>query len=93
MEINFAATFYSILNEQIIYIARDKPLAAKKFKKDLIESLKKDLKYPYNFKKSIYFDNNLIRDYIFKGYTIVYFINESNNTVEVFEFVKYMETL
>ena len=33
MEINFAATFYSILNEQIIYIARDKPSAAKKLKK------------------------------------------------------------
>ena len=72
MKINFAETFYLLLNEQVTYIARDKPLAAKKFKKDLIESLKRDLKFPLQYKKSIYFNNELIRDYVFKGYTIVY---------------------
>ncbi|WP_309609652.1 type II toxin-antitoxin system RelE/ParE family toxin [Flavobacterium sp.] len=93
MKINFAETFYILLEEQVTYIAKDKPLAAKKFKKDLIVCLKRDLKFPYHFKKSIYFNNELIRDYVFKGYTIVYRINSDFKSIEIFEFIKYMESL
>jgi plasmid stabilization system protein ParE len=93
MKISFAETFYVLLNDQINYIAKDKPLAARKFKKDLIKSLKRDLKFPYHYKKSIYFNDELIRDYVFKGYTIVYKINSEFEIVEIFEFIKYMEAL
>jgi plasmid stabilization system protein ParE len=91
MRISFDQTFLDLLNDQIRYIAKDKPLAAKKFKKELIQNLKKDLQFPFNFKKSIYFDNESIRDYVFKGYTIVYRIENEN--VEIFEFIKYMNSL
>ena len=93
MKIKFDSNFLYLLRNQISYIAKDKPLASKKFQKDLIYSLKKDLKYPYNFKKSVYFDDDMIRDYTFKGYTIVFFINLEKNQVEIFEFIKYMEKL
>ena len=93
MKINYTQEFVNLLNEQLIYIAKDKPKASRKFKNDLLSALKKDLQFPYNFKKSIYFDNELIRDYTFKGYTIVYSINETIDNVEVFEFIKYMESL
>ena len=93
MKIRFTDDFYYLLNQQLEYIAKDKPLAARKFKKDLIIAIKKDLNSPFNFKKSIYFNDNQIRDYIFKGYTIVYKILTDNNSVEIFEFIKYMEKL
>ena len=93
MKISFTNEFLVLLNEQIIYISKDKPKAAKKFKKELLLNLNKDLKFPYNYKKSIYFNNIEIRDYIFKGYTIVYEVSEEQQKVTVFEFIKYMETL
>ena len=93
MKIRFTDDFYYLLNQQLEYIAKDKPLAARKFKKDLIIAIKKDLNSPFNFKKSIYFNDNQIRDYVFKGYTIVYKIQIDNNSVEIFEFIKYMEKL
>ncbi|HOD10468.1 MAG TPA: type II toxin-antitoxin system RelE/ParE family toxin [Flavobacterium sp.] len=93
MKIVLTTLFVSDLDNQVLYIAKDKPLAAKKFKKDLIRNLKKDLKNPFHFKKSQYFDDDLVRDYVFKGYTSVYQINTLNNTIEVFGFIKYKESL
>lgn len=93
MKIVLTPFFISDLDKQVAYISKDKPKAAKKFKKDLIRNLKKDLKNPYHFKKSQYFDDDLVRDYIFKGYTSVCHINTLNNTIEVFGFIKYKETL
>ncbi len=93
MKIKFTNNFYLILNDQIEFIAKDKPQAARNFKKNLISSLKKDLTFPYHFKKSRYSNDELIRDYIFKGYTIVYEINEKENIVIIFELIKYMENL
>lgn len=65
MNIKFTEEFYFLLNEIVDFIATDKPLAARKFKKNLITSIKKDLKSPYNYKKSIYFDDIIYRDYVF----------------------------
>ena len=93
MKIVLTTLFVSDLDNQVLYIAKDKPLAAKKFKKDLIRNLKKDLKNPFHFKKSQYFDDDLVRDYVFKGYTSVYQINTLNNTIEVFGFIKCKESL
>ncbi len=89
MKINFTKAFISDLDKQVLYISGDKPIAAKKFKKDLIRNLKKDLQNPFHFKESIYFNDELVRDYVFKGYTSIYQINEKDNSVEVFGFIKY----
>ncbi|ENA1806594.1 hypothetical protein ABF226_001007 [Flavobacterium psychrophilum] len=62
----------NLLNYQVVYVSEDKPQVLRKFKKDLL----KNLKFPFKYKKLIYFDNILIRDYIFKAHTIVYFANE-----------------
>jgi hypothetical protein len=67
MKINITKLFLLSLNDQVAYISKDKPKAARKFKADLIKKLRKDLKFPYHFKKSIYYDNENIRDYVFKG--------------------------
>lgn len=78
MKIKFQSDFYFLLNEIIDFIAKDKPFASRKFKKDLLIALKKDLQSPYSFKKSIYFDDLSTRDYVFKSYTIMYKIETEN---------------
>ena len=93
MKIRFEEGFLYSLNEQVRYIARDKPIAAKKFKKDLINNIKKDLKHPFHFKKSIYFEDENIRDYVFKGYVAVFVIDLQEKIVTVLGFIKYKESL
>ena len=73
------------------FIAEDKLSAARKFRKELLERIKEIPSNPYRFRKSIYFENVLIRDLIFKGYTIVFRINEDQ--IEIFGFVKYQQTI
>ena len=93
MTIKISKAFLELLKEQVRYIYKDKPKAALKFRKDLLNNIKKDLKHPFQFKKSIFFDNEYIRDYIFKGYVSVYEINLEENIVVVFGFIKYRDSL
>jgi len=93
MTIKISNEFLELLKEQVHYIYKDKPRAALKFRKDLLRNIKKDLKHPFLFKKSKYFDNENIRDYVFKGYVCVYEVDTKENNVYIFGFIKYRETL
>lgn len=93
MKVRLSSFFLSDLKNQVDYISLDKPLAAKKFKKDLIINLKKDLKSPFGFKQSIYFKESLFRNYVFKGYNIVYKIDDINKIVTVIALIKYQDKL
>jgi plasmid stabilization system protein ParE len=93
MRIKLQDEFLSELNNQVDYISKDKPVAARKFKNDLLRCIRKDLKLPFHFKKSIYFNDENIRDYVFKGFTVVYYVDEMENSVSVFGFVKHKESL
>lgn len=93
MKVKFEYNFIWSLNNQVQYIALDKPKAARKFKSDLISNLKKDLKQPFNYQKSKYYKDENILDYVFKGYTSVYEIDTKQNTVIVFGFIKYKQSL
>jgi len=66
------------------YIANDKITASRKFKKDLNEQIAKIPNFPYKYRKSIYFNDENIRDMIFKKYTINYEINLHKNTIFIF---------
>lgn len=93
MKVSFEAKFIEKLNDQVRYISKDKPHAARKFKSDLIKNLRKDLKQPFHFKKSIYYKKENIRDYVFKGYTCVYEIDVEQDIIIVFGFIKYKDSL
>lgn len=88
MKIKFSDNFYFLLYEIIDFIARDKPSAARKFKKDLIFAIKKDLKFPYNYKKSFYFKDDTYRDYTHKGYTITFKVDDTKQLVTVIGIIK-----
>jgi len=46
---------------------------------------------PFRHRKSIFFDREDIRDLVFKGYLIVYKVNQEVEEIEVFGFTKYQE--
>ena len=89
MRIVYKDTFVKRLEKQLQYIAENSPTSANKLKVGLIKRIKSIPENPYLFRKSIYFENELIRDLIYKGYTVVFRINE--NQIEIFGFTRYQE--
>ena len=81
MQIKLDDKFEINFNSILEYIAQDKISASKKFRQDLFRQIKNLPNLPYKFRKSIYFNNDNIRDMIFKGYTIVYEIDLNNNQI------------
>ena len=93
MKVSFEAKFIEKLNDQVRFISKDKPQAARNFKSDLIKNLRKDLNQPFHYKKSIYYKKENIRDYVFKGYNCVYEIDVDQDIIIVFGFIKYKDSL
>ena len=93
MRIKLTIEFNSDLNDIVNFIAKDKPIAARKFKNDLIKQLKKDLQNPFHFKNSIYFTDVVYRDYVFKGYTTVIKVDPEQEIVYVLGILKRRESL
>ncbi len=86
MKITYDDIFLDRLKTQIDFIAADKPGAAKKIKLKILTQIKKITKFPYSYRKSVFFENENIRDLIVFGYTIVFEISE--NGIYVFGFRK-----
>ena len=87
MKILFKESFVIRLEKQIQYISLDSPIRTQKFKTELLLRIKEIPKDPYHHRKSIYFNDEMIRDMVFKGYTIVFRINQ--DIIEIFGFVKF----
>ena len=66
------------------HIAKDKITASKKFKKDLNIQINEIPNFPYKYRLSYYFDDENIRDMIFRTYTINYEIDLDKNTIFIF---------
>jgi len=93
MTVDISNEFLKLVINQVRYIYKHKPRAAFKFRKDLLKNIKKDLKQPFHYKKSRYFDNENIRDYVFKGYVSVYEVDNEQQVVSVFGFIKHQDSL
>lgn len=89
MKIKITKQFRDKLNKQVNYIAKDKPISARKFKNKILLRIKGVSNMPYKNRKSIFFDNREIREFIFKGYIVVYKVDKTKDTIEVFGFTKY----
>lgn len=81
MQIKLDKKFETNFNIIFEYIAKDKISAAKKFKTLLFKQLKNLPNYPHKSRKSLYFNNEKIRDMIFKGYTVVYEVDIENSLI------------
>lgn len=93
MELKFDHTFNIKLQRQLDFIAKDKPSAARKFKIDLLKAFKGLSKMPYQYRKSIFFESEEIRDLIFKGYVILYKIDKMKNQILVFGILNFDENI
>lgn len=89
MRLRILKSFRDKLDTQVRFIAKDKPGAAWKFKSDIIKRIKEIPSMPYACRRSIFFDRDDIRDLVFKGYIVVYKVDETKKTVTVFGFTKY----
>jgi plasmid stabilization system protein ParE len=77
--------FISTLQQSLDYIARDKVSASFKFKKELDTHVNNLINFPYKYRKSYYHKDETIRDMTFKGYTIIYRIDEAKEFIEILE--------
>ena len=73
------------------YIADDNEDAANRFEKQLREKLNLLMHFPHKFRVSLYYEDENIRDYIFKGYTIPYLVDEENDLIVVLDIFKWTD--
>ena len=85
MKIEFLPSFVNRLEGFVEVIAEDKPTAARKFHKDVINSCKEIQNFPHKHRKSIYFNDENIRDLVYKGFVIIYKLDEES--IRVFAFI------
>ncbi|WP_312078607.1 type II toxin-antitoxin system RelE/ParE family toxin [Chryseobacterium sp.] len=93
MKIEITEHFKDKLKRQVKYISLDKPIAARKFNQTIFANIKKISVNPKINRKSIFFEDENIRDLVVKGYFIVYEILPDENRIVVFGFYKWEEKL
>ncbi|MGI9652026.1 type II toxin-antitoxin system RelE/ParE family toxin [Chryseobacterium sp. RLHN22] len=93
MKIEVTEQFRNKLKRQVQYIYSDKPLAAKKFNKSIFSKIRGISVNPKINRKSIFFEDENIRDLVVKGYLIVYEILPAKDKIVVFGFYKWEEKL
>lgn len=76
MQIVQSNRFVDELNEISDFIAKDSITKAKKFQSELLKNIQIIAEQPFLCRKSINFNDDNVRDFIFKGYVIPYFVND-----------------
>jgi len=75
------------------FIAQDSSNRASNFTNEIEQKIKDIPSLPYMYRKSIYFDNENIRDMIYKGYAIVYKIDARNQKIIILGINKYKQSI
>ena len=75
------------------FIAKDSFGRAKQFKNNLDKQIDNIVNMPLKCRKSIYFDDENIRDLIFMGYVIPYKIDKNKNKIIIIGINKYKNSL
>lgn len=84
MKIRRTTEYQSELQTILRYIAKDKISASRQFKKELDKQIENIPNFSYKYRKSIYFNDDNVRDMVFRGYTINYEIDLHQNVIYVF---------
>ena len=91
MKIDIKDSFWSRFLIQLDYLSGYNTRTARKFRKDILKRISEIPQNPYQFRKSIFFDDVQVRDLIYKGYTITFRINVDR--IEVFGFTRYQQNV
>lgn len=81
------------LQDIMSFIAKDSVNQAVKFQIHLDELIDSLSCMPYKFRESIYFDNENIRDLVFKRYVIPYKVDTIKNQITIIGINKYQKNL
>ena len=93
MKIVYRTKFVNEFNNIWDFISLDSRNRANKFKQEFKESIENILFMPHKYRKSIYFNNEDIRDLIFKGYVVPYKVDKENNQIIIIGINKYKANL
>ena len=75
----------------ILFISKDSKNRALGFKHQLDSKINNLVNFPYKFKKSRNHTDENVRDMIFKGYTITYFIEDEKNRISILDIYKWVD--
>jgi len=73
------------------YIAQESVDRANSFEKQLRDRIEQLTHFPYKYRVSYYYQDDAIRDLIFKGYTIPYYIDETNQKIVILDIFKWTD--
>jgi plasmid stabilization system protein ParE len=82
--------FVKALDNILDYIAVDSLIASIDFNRELEEVINNISHMPYKYRQSFYYDDENIRDMIFKGYTLPYLIDTKNNCIVLLDIFKWV---
>ena len=91
MKIEFDPLFEECLLTILSFIEEDSARRADTFEETLFDRLKDLAFFPRKFRQSIHYDDPNIRDFIFKGYTIPYLVDEAEDRIVVLDIFKWTE--
>lgn len=89
MKIIYDSNFCLDLDKIVDFIAKDSTQRAENFQKDVFFHIEKIPFMPFGYPKNRYFDDEKIRNLIFKGYIIVFKIDKQNAQIIVFAMYKH----
>jgi hypothetical protein len=81
------------LDAVLDFIAEDSLNRALEFLAELEEKLATLPYMPWKFRPSIYFDDEAIRDFVFKGYVIPYLVDTAKDKIVLLGIIKYRKSL
>lgn len=73
------------------FISKDSRNKALNFKSQLDNKINNLVNFPYKFKQSKNHDDEGVRDMIFKGYTITYFIENDKDRISILDIYKWID--
>ena len=83
--------FTTSLKSILRYIAKDGKARAGNFYSQLFASINTIPDMPYKYRKSLYRDDENVRDMVFKGYTIPYKVDIENQKIVLLDIFKWVE--
>ena len=89
MRVRKSKRFEAELKEIVAFISRDSVFYAKKFRRELLAETDTLSFMPRRCRKSIHADNPNIRDFIFKGYTVPFLVDDERDEVVLLGVLKH----
>jgi len=93
MKIVRSTKYTKALKEQMKFISLDSKKRALEFKSEIDKHVNDLSHMPFKCRKSIYFQDETIRDLVYKGYTIVYKIDKIKAVITIIGMTKYQDEL